>query len=117
MPACIQEPLVTNSQQVTGHEFCMVWAHKCLVRCGVYSPPPPRGGGGGRHLASDNTTPPPRMGGNRHPSGRGNSKGGGGYEHSPMCVTLIVCLLHVWRAAERVAAWRLWLLACPDLAL
>ena len=40
-----------NQQQVTGHEFCTVWANKCLVN-GVVpapshlaTPPPPWGGG------------------------------------------------------------------------
>ena len=48
MSARIQEPLAANSKQVTGHEFCTVWADKCLVRGGeegdghLVTPPPPQ---------------------------------------------------------------------------
>ena len=44
MSACLQEPLATNSKQVTGHEFCTPWADKCLYwdfsPCTVHHPPP-----------------------------------------------------------------------------
>ena len=36
MSACIQEPLATWSKQVTGHDFCTVWADQCLVCSGVH---------------------------------------------------------------------------------
>ena len=31
MSACIQEPVATNSKQVTDHEFCTDRTEKCLV--------------------------------------------------------------------------------------
>ena len=37
MSTGIQECLATNSKQVTAHEFCTVWANKCLVCSGVQS--------------------------------------------------------------------------------
>ena len=38
MSAYTQEPLATNSKQMTGHEFCTVWADKCLVCGGILGP-------------------------------------------------------------------------------
>ena len=57
-----------HTKQLTGHEFCTVWADKCLVHRGVYPPPPLFG----QLSLGDN--PCPGWGGNVI------SRGGGGSE-------------------------------------
>ena len=44
MSACIPDPWVTYSKQLSGHEFCMLCASKWLVGSGVRSPPSSLGG-------------------------------------------------------------------------
>ena len=85
MSGCIPEPLATNSKEVTGQEFCTVWADKFLVCGGVHPPSPFR-----RGIVIWRQSPPtpaPQGGGNCHPSGGGGmdkGRGRGGLQ----CYTL-----------------------------
>ena len=69
MSACITDPWVTYSKQLTGHELCMVCAGKWLVGSG--DTPPPRGG------LSLGDGPPPGGGGGRLWGGGGAGQEGG----------------------------------------
>ena len=92
MSACIPGPWATYSKQLTGHEFYLACADKCLVRSGA--PPPPLGGlelSGGS--TPDQLKPPGRasLGVNRGLWSWGGLDGQGGAGYVPCHLSSCRC--------------------------